>query len=143
MVEIKVFSATGLPPSAKNQEYLWPALFHLLAGDNIQFVITHLVWDTKLAKCRKQSCILDFYMFNKCSEENNLRSTLHSIPQKMKQPDGANDYMLPLIMFSKLRTVCTCEKLMDILDILIWQKRKHTDELSINTVQISVLSTQI
>lgn len=61
----------------------------------------------------------------------------------MKQPDGADDYMPLLIVFSKLRTVCTCEKLMDILDILIWQERKHTDELSINTAQISVLSTQI
>lgn len=37
------FSAISLPSSAKNQEYLWPTLFYPLAGDNIQFVIIHLV----------------------------------------------------------------------------------------------------
>lgn len=136
---INFFSAIRLPPSAKNQEYLWPTLFYHLAGDNIQFDITHLVQDTKLASGGNRATYLTFTCLTNALKETSLRFALHRSPQKTKHTDGPDDYMPPLIMFSNLRTVCTCERMMDILGILIRQK----DELSINTVQISVLSTQI
>lgn len=57
-------------------------------------------------------------------KETYLRSILRRSLQKTKQPDKADDYVPPLIMFSNPRTVCTCEKLTDNLDIWIMAKEK-------------------
>lgn len=62
---------------------------------------------------------LTFTYLTDALKEMYLRATLHRSLHKIKQYDGADDYMPPVIMFSKTRTVCTSEKLIDSLDILI------------------------
>lgn len=118
--------AISLPLSAKaNQGYLWPIMFYVLAGDNIQLAITRLVRDTDLGQCRKRGQeYLTFTCLTDALKETYLRFTLHRSLQKTKQPDGANDYVPPLIMLSNPRTVCTRAKLTDNLDILIMAKEK-------------------
>jgi len=96
-------------------------VFYLLGADNIQLVITHLGWETKLAQCRNTATCLTFTCLTDALKETYLRSTLHRSLQKAKQPDGADDYVPPLIMFSNPRTH---EMLTDHLDILITAKEK-------------------
>lgn len=100
-------------------------MFYVLAGDNIQLAITRLVRDTDLGQCRKRGQeYLTFTCLTDALKETYLRFTLHRSLQKTKQPDGANDYVPPLIMLSNPRTVCTRAKLTDNLDILIMAKEK-------------------
>lgn len=74
-----------------------------------------------------------------------LRATQHRSLQKTKQ-DGADDYMLPLIMLSNPGTVCTSEKLIVRLDILIVAIRKtyrwtlHKDCANICFVHTDLIS---
>lgn len=141
---INFFSIISIPPSAKtNQGYLWSTVFYLLTGDNIQLVITHLVWDAKLAQCRKHSHILAF-MFNRCIEGNSPKVYSTQKPTENKTTwwswwlRAHTDYV-----FQTLEQFAHKQSWLTILTFWSWQKSKHSDELSINTVQASVLSTQI
>lgn len=119
--EIILTLATSLPPSVKTNKCICSEqcfLFYQETENSLLLQVQSGSLNQK-TQCREHGHILDFYIFNRCAlKKMYLRSTQHRSLQKTKH-DSADDYMPPLIMLSNSGTVCTSEKLIDNLDILI------------------------